>query len=80
MPAKDLIPLATLLTDKRFSNGDIILKEGTPADKFYLMIKGSASIIKEEVVVRKKPQKQRSFANQPFSHCNSSNKYNLHSQ
>lgn len=73
MPAKDLIPLATLLTDKRFGNGDIILREGTPVNKFYLMVKGSATIVKEEVVVRKKEQKLSSFAEVPFSHCNSSN-------
>ncbi len=74
MPAKDLIPLATLLTDRRCRNGDIILKEGAPADKFYLMVKGSATIVKEEVVVRKKPQRQNSFADQPFNNCTSSNK------
>lgn len=72
MPAKDLIPLATLLTDKRFSNGDVMLKEGMPANKLYLMVKGSATIVKEEVVVRKKQQRPNGFADQPFSNCNSS--------
>lgn len=71
--AKDLIPMATLLTEKRYANGEVILKEGDEANSFYIMTKGSATIVKEQLMVRKKSPHPSSFAKSEFRCYNSSN-------
>lgn len=70
------MPLATLLQDERYNNGDVILREGEETNKFLIMTKGCATVVKEQVVVRKKNRDSSSFARQAFS-CHNASKIEI---
>lgn len=46
------MPLANLIELKTYKLGEIILREGSDPKHFYLINKGRAKIIKEEIIVR----------------------------
>lgn len=54
MPNKSLVPLASLLEEKRVRNGEYIIREGERVKGFVILVRGSAVVLKETKIKRKK--------------------------
>jgi hypothetical protein len=56
-----LIPLASHIKIQKFNLGDIVFRENSSPNYFYVIAKGRVKLVKEEMVVRQK----KLFTNKP---------------
>lgn len=72
---KDLIPLATLLKERKVPNGEYIVREGQIVGEFLILTKGSATVTKCNIITRSKPKRKNYFAKSPFQPATTRNSF-----
>ena len=53
LPVEKVQEFVSIIEEERFKKGDVIVKQGTPGDKFYIICSGNVAIVYEKVIAKK---------------------------